>query len=115
MNAEPQFIPLAEQWQQYKLQRMQSVSEWTIRTHEFGLKRFDEYLQHPATIADLTDEAVSGFVSWRRLTVSPATVNRDLVVILSLWRWLHQQRLVECWPSVQLCRLTTLRSGEGQQ
>lgn len=85
---------------QYRLRAMRSASPKSIKLSRFGVKRFEQYLGRCATLEDLTDDTVSRFVLWRRDHVAPTTVNRDLAVILALWRWGHRQGLIDRWPNV---------------
>src|SRR5262245_41247757 len=96
---------LREVWEtQYRVRQLRSASIKTIRLWQISLDLIDRFLQRPATLADLTDDTLSRFATWRRRggDVTAATVNRDLASLLALWRWCHRMRMVELWPDVQL-------------
>lgn len=86
----------------YRLLRLRTATEATLKLWQIALRHFDRYLERDAMLSDLTDVVVTGFAFWRRQQgVSPATVNKDLDSILALWRWCHRQRLVQPWPNVE--------------
>jgi len=86
----------------YELQQLRSAADSSVRLYKIALRWFDRFLGHPATMDDLNDQTFAKFCRWRRSSVAAATVNRDLVTLLSLWRWCHRNSLCPRWPNVPL-------------
>lgn len=93
---------LSELAAKYRLRNLRSATKSSLRLWEIALRLFDRYLERPATADDLTDDTFAGFIVWRRRTAAAATVNRDLVSLLALWRWCHRMGHVDRWPDVAL-------------
>lgn len=67
-----------------------------------SIRQFSDWLGHPATTDDLTDDALAG---WMLATVdgglTEVTANQRAKQIRSLWNWAAKRRLVETWPAVR--------------
>lgn len=64
-------------------------SELTKKQYRFTLANLEEFLGHPAKMADLTDDNVCGMMSTLLAAgLSPATVNERRIRINALWTWL---------------------------
>lgn len=73
----------------------------TIGQYERILARFSRYLGHTATLGDLTDQQVGGFVkSILDEGRSVRTANGYRSKILSLWNWCAKKRLLKLFPDV---------------
>lgn len=58
--------------------------------------RFSQYLGHEATTVNLTAESIAGFMVWlNRQGLSPRTTKSKRTGLVTLWRWCHQQGLVD--------------------
>lgn len=108
MNERPHLQPTPEKklldiWEQrYRPLQLQSATDNGIRLWKIMFRMFDRFLQREGTIADLNDDTVSKFCTWRKNKgAAPATVNRDLMSILALWRWCHRMGMVSDWPTVK--------------
>lgn len=86
----------------YARRQMRSAAAGSVRLAQFTVRQFGLHLGHRPTLDDLTDDIVSGYAAARRRNVAPATVNRDLAVLLALWRWSHRRGWIGRWPDVPL-------------
>lgn len=90
----------------YRPRALRSSRLNTRRVYHVTLRVFGRFLGRRPTLADLCDETVSGYASWRiEDGKSPATVNRDLINLLAIWRWAHKHQYVQGWPDVDLERV----------
>lgn len=85
---------------------LKSLSERSVEVYAITLLWFDRYLATregratgPGTLDDLDDLVVAGFLRWRATQVvrgrrvSPATVAKDRVQLLSLWTFAARKRM----------------------
>lgn len=86
-------------------------SPLSVTEIECSVSRFSKWLNHEATLADLTDENISVFMSYNiQLGRSISTANKHRRCLLSLWRFAHRRRdaegrrLVADLPEVQRIR-----------
>ena len=74
-------------------------SEDTRRQYGFALGNLDEFLGHPATIDDLSDDNICGMmVRLLDAGLSPATVNDRRIRVNALWGWLARKGHVKTFP-----------------
>lgn len=74
----------------------------TKRQYDFALKDFDDSLGHPATLADLTDDAIAGLLAFLQAKgLAAKTCNERAGRILALWRFLCQRGRMDRWPLPQ--------------
>lgn len=77
-------------------------SNLTKRQYAFALSDFDESLGRPATLADLTDDAIAGLLAFLQAKgLSAKTCNERAGRLLALWRFLCQRGRMERWPLPQ--------------
>lgn len=73
------------------------------KTHEHyrrSIRQFTDYLQHEPTLADLTDDTLSGFLlDTVRRGFSPITANQRAKQLRALWTWAAKRRIVEYFPT----------------
>lgn len=86
----------------YQPRNLRSCSLKTLRLWRISLRHFDKFLGRQALIDDLTDDNLSQFAIYRRESVCPATINKDLASLLALWRYLHRRQLIDRYPDVAL-------------
>lgn len=85
----------------YERQRLRGCSPSTRRQYRINIDHFGEYLGRPATVDDLTDDAVAACMAWfvetRR---APRTANKFRDNMLALWRFLARKHVVDQWADV---------------
>jgi integrase len=70
--------------------------------HHQSVKKFSLYLGHPATLDDLTDDNMVGFMqSAIDAGLSIHTANGQMAKVRALWTWLAKRRRVEKFPTVK--------------
>jgi integrase len=85
---------------------LKRLSAKTLKNYRFTLAHFSEFLGHAATVDDLDDDIVSAFLLWRSeqpcrgRKVSPASVEKDRVQILAIWRYGARKRHCREFPDV---------------
>lgn len=94
---------LADVLAAYKLRHL-GCAPRTWQQYEATLRRFDRYLLRPATVADLTEDTVVGFLSQVAQTDSPATVATKRAHLLALWQWAARRHLTAEWPDLPAVR-----------
>lgn len=93
---------LSELSEAYKLRNLRSATRASLRIWEISLRWFARFLDRPPELQDLNETTVAKFCQWRRLSVSAATINRDLGTLLALWRWGHKIGYCSEWPQIEL-------------
>ena len=90
----------------YRPLRLRGGSFRTTALYEQLIKRFSEYLGHPATMDDLNDLAVAGFLEHRRsMGRSPFTVERERSGLIALWNLAARRGIKKTWPEVPAGKL----------
>lgn len=90
---------LKDVWKSYEARNQ--FSESTVRQYGIQLTHFDHWLGHPATTADLNDDAVCEFLVARAKATTPANANKARVHLLALWRFAWRKRWVYEAPDVK--------------
>lgn len=72
----------------------------TISHYELAICRFAEYVGHEPRIADLTDDAMRGFMAWTVSRRSATTANDRRKCLLALWTFCAKRGLLLKWPTV---------------
>lgn len=77
----------------------------TRRQYKIALESFAEQLGRAATLADLTDDSITRWMTWLlglRPALSVNTVRERVGRVQTLWTWLAKRGVVRQWPTV--CR-----------
>lgn len=86
----------------YRLRRLLNRSMATIDDYRSTIRFFGRFLMRTATVADLTDDNVSGFLDW---TIgrgrSPFTANKQRATLHALWRAARRSKLIEGEPTIE--------------
>lgn len=81
----------------------------TIRTeatrvqYRIALRSFAEQLGRAATLADLTDDALTRWMTWlmdRQPPLSVNTIRERVGRVQTLWTWLAKRGVVKQWPTI---------------
>jgi len=81
------------------------VSDETRRHYGFALAKFSQYLGYPATLADLNDKTVGGWVA--TMAQSPLTlrtVNGYIRDVCGFWKWAASRSMVKTVPTIGVLR-----------
>ena len=93
----------------YRPLRLRDGSVNTFRLYRQVIHRFSEYLQRPATLDDLNDLAVAGFLLHRQDQGRAAwTIARERSMLVALWNLAARRGMVATFPEVTPCK-TPLR------
>jgi integrase len=85
----------------YRLKRLRGRSPETSRLYRISIKHFSGTMGREATLADLTDDNLNRHCQrMRDFGKSPATVNKDISQITTIWRFAHRHNHVTNWPEV---------------
>lgn len=84
----------------YAPRRLRGKSQRSYVLYRLGIARYSESLGKPATLADLTNEAILDHLN-RRSNVAAATRNKELAELSALWRFAVQRGLATGWPEIQ--------------
>ena len=70
--------------------------------YELNLKRFEQFLERPPLISDLTDEAVATCMAWLKTErhFSAATVGKFRDNLCYMWRYFNAVRVVDTLPTI---------------
>lgn len=71
-----------------------------LRQAGFAIQRFSQWLRRPATIDDLTDQNVCGWLRDYGKRVAPSTVNAKRRYVLAIWRAARKDGLLSTDPRV---------------
>ena len=81
---------------QYAPLRLLGRSPRTLDYYRWAIRAFGDFLGHPALLADLTDQNLSGFAQWYLAKDrSPATANANLRPLKALWTFARKRHLVD--------------------
>lgn len=89
--------------------KLAAAGDSTRYQYDLNLRRFDEFLSRPATLADLNDETINKAIAWLKSYSGPHSKGRALSAasvdkfrdnLCTLWRYIHQRRLVDAFPAV---------------
>jgi integrase len=94
---------LAEVLEKLYLPEKQTIqSPGTQRLYIVAIDAFGRYLGHIATLNDLTDAKVGGYMRWlRKNGKAIRTVNGNRSKLIALWGWCARKRLVEDFPTIE--------------
>lgn len=86
----------------YRPRRLLNRSMATIDDYRSTIRFFGRFLMRTATVADLTEDNVSGFLDW---TIgrgrSPFTANKQRATLHALWRAARRSKLIEGEPTME--------------
>ena len=91
--------------QVYRPRRLLGASFRTAEHYRVTVRFFSRYLGRAATVADLTDEQVAGFLESRTAAVAATTVNGYRTDLLCLWRLARKCKLIEPEPAIAKLRV----------
>ncbi len=98
-------MTVREVFERYALLR--GLKPRSVILYDMLLTRFDSFLGHPATVADLDDLVVSRYLKWRAETpggrgkpLSPASVRKDRVMIAAVWNYAARKRWAAEFPEL---------------
>lgn len=78
------------------------ITEATRYQYRIALADFGRFLERPATLDDLSDDAVTRWqVAQLSRGLAPATVRERAGRIATLWRWLAKRGKLSRWPSFE--------------
>jgi integrase len=80
--------------------RLRGKSENTVRLYGCTLRSFDKYLEHRATLDDLSDLAIARFLAKRARDRSAFTAEKERTQLLSLARFAWDRGLIKQKPCV---------------
>jgi integrase len=90
----------------YSPRALRSRQPNTRKLYGVTLRAFGRFVERKPKLSDLNDETVGDYVAWRLDNgASAATVNRDLINLLAIWRWAHKKHYLKNWPDVELERV----------
>lgn len=111
MIAVPSDPPLSLRWflrEVYAPLKLRGRSQNTMRLYLGSIGAFERFLGHDPLLADLSDDTVARFLSFRRAQeISPYTVEKDRCQLLAIWRFAARrqdaagQPYVSTWPWVE--------------
>jgi len=81
------------------------ISARTKQLYFFTLGSFSKFLNHEATLDDLTEVVVARFLADRAKHVSPATVAKDRAQIRAIWEFSCRRELKSEWPTIRSVRV----------
>lgn len=103
MSAEP--LTLSDLLERYAL--MRSLKGKSVELYEMLIARLSRFLGREATVADLDDLVISRYLRWRAETPgwkgrvpSPASVQKDRVMLAAIWTYAARKRLAAEFPEL---------------
>jgi len=86
----------------FKPAKLSNRHRQTCYQYELNLRRFDEFLERPALISDLTDEAVATCMAWLKTKkdLSVASIGKFRDNFCCLWKYLNAVRIVDTLPTI---------------
>lgn len=85
----------------YKPRRLVGGSLGTNKLYRIALAQFSDYLGHPAFLADLTEENLSGFMAWYIIKHSAVTCEKTTSRLMALARYAFRKRMLEEEPEIR--------------
>ena len=103
MSTEP--LTLSDLLERYAL--MRSLKGKSVDLYEMLIARLSRFLGREATVADLDDLVISRYLRWRAETPgwkgrvpSPASVQKDRVMLAAIWTYAARKRLAAEFPEL---------------
>jgi integrase len=103
MSSEP--LTLFDLLERYAL--MRSLKGKSVELYEMLIARLSRFLGREATVADLDDLVISRYLRWRAETPgwkgrvpSPASVQKDRVMLAAIWTYAARKRLAAEFPEL---------------
>lgn len=91
---------------EYLVKRLRGCSDKSKYNHEHAIDLFHEYLKHPPTVEDLTDDQIVDFAHWlvnEKKNAIP-TANKSAKMLVALWNFAAKQGHIKRWPSFRKLR-----------
>ena len=104
-----QAMTLAELVERYR--DLRNLGDKSMLLYGMLLRRFETHLGHTPTVADLDDLVVSRYLrvratqTWRGRPVSPASVQKDKVMLAAVWNLAARKRWVAEFPELPKLRV----------
>ena len=104
-----QAMTLAELVERYR--DLRNLGDKSMLLYGMLLRRFEAHLGHTPTVADLDDLVVSRYLrvratqTWRGRPVSPASVQKDKVMLAAVWNLAARKRWVAEFPELPKLRV----------
>ena len=104
-----QAMTLAELVERYR--DLRNLGDKSMLLYGMLLRRFEAHLGHTPTVADLDDLVVSRYLrvratqTWRGRPVSPASVQKDKVMLQAVWNLAARKRWVAEFPELPKLRV----------
>lgn len=104
-----QTMTLAELVERYR--DLRNLGDKSMLLYGMLLRRFEAHLGHAPTVADLDDLVVSRYLrvratqTWRGKPVSPASVQKDKVMLAAVWNLAARKRWVAEFPELPKLRV----------
>lgn len=104
-----QTMTLAELVERYR--DLRNLGDKSMLLYGMLLRRFEAHLGHTPTVADLDDLVVSRYLrvratqTWRGKPVSPASVQKDKVMLAAVWNLAARKRWVAEFPELPKLRV----------
>lgn len=92
---------------------LRNLSEKSMTLYAMLLTRLEAHLGHTPTVADLDDLTISRYLrvratqTWRGRTVSPASVQKDKVMLQAVWNLAARKRWVQEFPELPRLKVPT--------
>jgi integrase len=91
---------------------VKGLSDRTVAIYSSTIDRFRDYLRREPEVADLEEDAIASFLSWRAKTVhsvtrglpSPGTIAKDRTQLLCLALYAFRKRMIPEFPIVKPVR-----------
>ena len=80
--------------------RLRGKSDRTVVLYRYSIRKFSEWLQRPATLADFDDLIVSNYLSRLSKLHEPHTVEKERCQLLAMWRYANKCHFVTMPPNV---------------
>jgi integrase len=84
----------------YLAQNVRVTTVTTRKHYEICVKQFSEYLGRTATLGDLNDQSLAGFMRWLVERVRAVTANQRRHYLVAFWRWCADTGLTDVRPTV---------------
>lgn len=68
----------------YTPRKLRGAAPNTLRQYGLTFARFAEFLGRTPLVSDLSEDAICGFLTWRRLSVAAPTANKDRSQLMAL-------------------------------
>lgn len=87
----------------YVNERLLGKSHHSIRLHHISIRKLGRYLGREAVVGDLNQKTISDYLRYQleETTLARATVEKDRVQLLAVWRFCARKRWLPVFPEIQ--------------